>query len=86
MNKSIHSSEYKCLLQWIQRQRVEKDLSARGLSALLNAPHSWVSKIESGERRLDVLEFIAICHALKVNPCDGINHVKELIGLTNSSH
>ena len=78
MNKSIHSSEYKLLLSWIQNQRVTKGISARNLSALLDAPHSWISKIESGERRLDILEYLAICQTLDIDPCDGISYLKQV--------
>lgn len=34
----------------------------------LDRPQSFVSKYESGERRLDVVEFIEVCTALKVSP------------------
>ena len=46
---------------------------ARGLTQVevanrLNKPQSYVSKYESGERRLDVVEFLDICDALETNP------------------
>ena len=31
-------------------------LSQRDLAARLKVPHSWVAKVESGERRIDVVE------------------------------
>jgi transcriptional regulator with XRE-family HTH domain len=34
----------------------------------LDRPQSFVSKYESGERRLDVVEFIEVCAVLKVSP------------------
>jgi transcriptional regulator with XRE-family HTH domain len=33
----------------------------------LNVPQSFVSKYENGERRLDVVEFIAVAKALEVD-------------------
>jgi hypothetical protein len=38
--------------------------SAKGLGWA----HSFVGKIESGERRWDVVEFVAVAKALKVDP------------------
>jgi transcriptional regulator with XRE-family HTH domain len=38
------------------------------VAAKLKRPQSFVSKYESGERSLDVVEFIAVCRALKVAP------------------
>jgi hypothetical protein len=29
-----------------------------------------VAKLELGERRLDVIEFLTVCEALGINPCD----------------
>lgn len=34
----------------------------------LSRPQSFVSKYEQGERRLDVVEFVAVCHALGIDP------------------
>lgn len=38
------------------------------LAARLDKPQSYVSKIERGERGLDVAEFISIVHAIGLNP------------------
>lgn len=38
------------------------------LAAKLHRAQSFVSKYESGERHLDVVEFIEVCKALGVSP------------------
>jgi ribosome-binding protein aMBF1 (putative translation factor) len=43
-------------------------LPARDLAARLKVPHSVVGKIETGDRRMDVVEFTAFARALKVDP------------------
>ncbi len=46
--------------------RAEADLSQRLLASKLKVPHSWVAKVESGERRIDLVEcywFAAACGA-----------------------
>lgn len=43
-------------------------------------PHSFIYKVEQGERRLDVVEYIWYCTALGVDPHTGIDAV-----LKNSS-
>lgn len=57
--------------------RSRNGLSQSSLASRLGKPQSFVSKYETGERRLDVLEFIAICQALEINPADV---VRQLIG------
>jgi transcriptional regulator with XRE-family HTH domain len=45
-------------------------LTQRTLAQRLGKPHSWVSKIESKERRMDVIEFIAVARALGLKEAD----------------
>lgn len=46
--------------------------SMRDLAAQLGEPHSFVQKVESLERRLDVFEYCIYCKALRLNPVEGI--------------
>ena len=38
------------------------------LAARLGRPQSFISKVETGERRLDVIEFLQLAKALKIDP------------------
>ena len=40
----------------------------REFSEKVDLHHSIIGKIETGDRRLDVVEFIQYCKALEVNP------------------
>ena len=44
--------------------RTEKGLTQVQLSAALGMPQSFVSKYETGERRLDIIEVRAVCGSL----------------------
>jgi hypothetical protein len=68
MKKAIYSSNRNILCNWLKSQRINSDLTMKELGLLLNAHHSIVGKIELGERRLDVIEWIQYCEALKANP------------------
>lgn len=49
------------------------------LAVRLGETQSFVSKVERGERRLDVLEFLSFCEALGVPPLEFITTLQKLI-------
>lgn len=66
--KTIHTDEYRQLLETLAALRRKAGLTQRGLAEKLGVHHSWVAKVEIGERRLDVLETIRIIKALDGDP------------------
>ncbi len=56
MQKTIHSSKYKKVLQNLIKARQESGLTQVDVAEKLEKPQSFVSKVERGERRLDVVE------------------------------
>ncbi len=56
MNKSIYSKEYKDIIERLKTARIEAGFSQQEIADKLGKPQSYISKIESGERRLDVAE------------------------------
>lgn len=63
-HSTIHSDEYRALLELLRAARQRSGLSQADLAASLNRPQSWVSKVEMGERRLDLEELRQLCGAL----------------------
>ena len=45
-------------------------MTQRDLAAALKRPHSFVGRFEAGERRLNVVEFVAFAEALTVDPIE----------------
>lgn len=60
--------EYAKLREQFIQARKSTGLTQVDLADRLGRPQSFVSKYERGERRLDVVEFCEVCHALGVNP------------------
>jgi transcriptional regulator with XRE-family HTH domain len=48
--------------------RERADLTQRELAARLSVTHSWIAKVEMGERRLDLIEFCRIVIACGEKP------------------
>jgi len=68
MEKSVHTSEYRALRVELRRVRSEAGFSQRELAARLRVPHSWIAKVENGERRIDLIEFCWFASACGVDP------------------
>jgi len=76
MPKSIHRESYKLLCSLLVARRKEAGLSQYDLARKLKRPQSFVAKIEVGERRIDVLEFLDITRALNADPYEILRAVE----------
>jgi len=72
MKKSITSNKYLSLLKWLKNARNEQGLTMRDLAELIDEPHQFIGKVETGERRLDIYEYTQYCKALKIDPVEGL--------------
>lgn len=63
MKKSQHTGEYKRLTDALRRARETAGLTQAEIAKKLRVYASFVSKVESGERRIDVIELKQFCQA-----------------------
>ncbi|WP_020420230.1 helix-turn-helix domain-containing protein [Amycolatopsis sp. ATCC 39116] len=67
MEKSIYSAEYQQVCDLLRQLRREAGLTQVQVAAALGVPQSFVSRYESGQRRLDIVE---------------LHHVADVLGLS----
>ena len=77
MQKSISSITYSHFLTWLKAGRVKRELTVRQLALLLDESASVVSKIETGQRRMDIFEYIQYCKVLKLDTNEGLKILKK---------
>lgn len=56
-------------------------MTQRALALQLRKPHSYVHKVEVGDRRIDPIEFIAWCHACERQAPASLSDVEREAGL-----
>jgi transcriptional regulator with XRE-family HTH domain len=68
MRKTLHSPDYARFLGLLRQARKDAGIVQQELADRLSKPQSFVAKVERGERRIDVIEFIAIATAIGGDP------------------
>lgn len=79
MTASINTQEMQVLTQWLKQERESQQLSMRALAERMDKPHSYIQKVEQGERRLDVVEYVWYCRSLKIEPQTGLDLVQQAL-------
>lgn len=68
MPKSAFTAAHKIVVDTLANGRKEAGIHQADLAAKLGKDQSFVSNIERGQRRVDLIEFFAICKAINLNP------------------
>ncbi len=56
MVKTIHTEEYKKVTESLKKARIEAGLTQGEAAKKIGKPQSYISKVENGEQRIDVVE------------------------------
>lgn len=59
MPKTIYSKDHRSLVERLKRARKEAGLDQEDVAKILKVSQSYVSKIESGQRRIDIVQLKA---------------------------
>ncbi|MBX3032598.1 MAG: helix-turn-helix transcriptional regulator [Bdellovibrionaceae bacterium] len=59
--KTQHTKDYKALIRELKAARIAADYTQKEVATALGRHPPFISKIESGERRIDVIELITLC-------------------------
>jgi transcriptional regulator with XRE-family HTH domain len=73
--KSLRSADHKRLIALLVTARQKAGLTQQQLADRLGKPQSFVAKYEGGERRVDVIEFLAISQALQLDPARAVREI-----------
>ncbi len=74
-----HRREYLFLCDELIQARNEARLSQVQVAAALKKPQSFVSKYETGERRLDLIELIKVIRILGIAPSKFMKRIERIV-------
>lgn len=75
MQKSQHTRMYERLIRALREAREQAGLTQMEVVKKLGIYDSYVSKVESGERRIDVVELATLCRVYGIPLVDFLQEV-----------
>jgi transcriptional regulator with XRE-family HTH domain len=79
MPRTIFSEPYVALTKALIAARGKAGLLQEEVATRLKKPQSFVSKVERGERRLDVIEFIVFSKAIEADPVEIVRTISKQV-------
>ena len=67
MSKTTYTQANNIFRELLKETRIAKNLTQVEVAKSLGLPQSYVSKYESGERRLDFVETVLVCEVLEMS-------------------
>jgi transcriptional regulator with XRE-family HTH domain len=73
----IHDTRYQKIAILLTELRKKRGLLQQDLADRLGRPQAFISKVESGGRRLDLIELLDFLRALDMDPHEFIEQVQQ---------
>lgn len=67
MARGIHDSRYRWVIEQLIETRKRQALTQQAVAEKLGKPQQYVSRYETGDRRLDIFEFVDVATALDID-------------------
>lgn len=67
MIKTIYSADHKKIISQLKKARIESGLDQKKVAQKLGKSQSYISKLESGQRRIDLVQLKILAKIYKKN-------------------
>lgn len=75
--KTIYQARYAAFIDALISARKNQSLTQLEVAQALGKPQSYIAKIEGKDRKLDVMEFVALCEAIHHDPSELIKALQD---------
>ncbi|OCX25933.1 transcriptional regulator (plasmid) [Bradyrhizobium sp. UASWS1016] len=79
MPRTLRSPRQKALVALLIEKRKKAGLTQAELAKRLRRYQSFVATVESGQRRIDVIEFLDLSEAIGFDPIDAIKRLRAAV-------
>ncbi len=76
LKKTINAKEYHKVISLLRECRESKNITQKNLADKIGSDQTFISKIEIGERRLDIIELRVFCEALGITLTDFVSQLE----------
>lgn len=80
MPRSLFTKSYRIFRQELVKAREAAGVSQEELAKRIGWDRTFISKVENGIRRLDVVELVAICNALGLDAKEFVGKIQRKFG------
>lgn len=78
MPKTLGDNRHEALIAFLVQKRREAGLTQVELASRINVYQSFIARVESGQRRVDVVEFMKLGEVLGFDPSAAIRKLMEV--------
>ena len=78
MEKTLGSKQHRALITLLIQKREQLGMTQSDLADAIGEYQSFVARLESGQRRVDVVEFLRLAKVLKFNAAAVIEDLKKI--------
>jgi transcriptional regulator with XRE-family HTH domain len=78
MSRTLRSGRHEALIALLVEKRREAGLTQAQVARKLKRYQSYVATVESGQRRIDVVEFLDFADAIGFDPRDAIKRLRSI--------
>ena len=75
---TIRTSRHRALVALIKAERQKAGLRQIDVAKRLGQSQSWIVRLEGGQRRIDVVEFLQIAKVVGFDPIEALRHISRV--------
>ncbi len=76
-SKTIFTEANDSFVKMLREARLKAGLTQVQIAKALGCRQTFISKIECSERRVDIVEFVMLCHAYQIDPSEFLKKLSK---------